>query len=48
MQSLTSREQDEFLLSLRRDRGLSADTVNKAMTAGNMAFEFLVKEGAFG
>ena len=45
VQSLTSRELDEFLLSLRRDRGLSADTVNKTMTAGNMAFEFLIKEG---
>ncbi len=45
VQSLTSRELDEFLLSLRRDRGLSADTVNKTMTAGNMAFEFLFKEG---
>ena len=45
VQSLTSRELDEFLLSLRRDRGLSADTVNKTMTAGNMASEFLIKEG---
>ena len=45
VQSLTSRELDEFLLSLRRDKGLSADTVNKTMTAGNMAFEFLIKEG---
>ena len=45
VQSLPSRELDEFLLSLRRDRGLSADTVNKTMTAGNMAFEFLIKEG---
>lgn len=45
VQSLTCRELDEFLLSLRRDRGLSADTVNKTMTAGNMAFEFLIKEG---
>ena len=45
VQSLTSRELDKFLLSLRRDRGLSADTVNKTMTAGNMAFEFLIKEG---
>lgn len=45
IQSLTTRELDEFLLSLRRDRGLAADTVNKAMTTGSMAFDFLVKEG---
>lgn len=42
---MTTRELDEFLLSLRRDRGLAADTVNKAMTTGSMAFDFLVKEG---
>jgi len=45
IQSLTSKELDDFLLSLRRDYGLAADTVNKTMTAGNMAFEFLIKEG---
>lgn len=45
VQSLTSRELDDFLLSLRTERGLSADTINKAMTAGNMTFEFLKKEG---
>ena len=44
MQSLTSKELDEFLLSLRMEKGLSADTVNKTMTAGNMLFEFLIKE----
>ena len=45
IQSLTYKELDDFLLSLRRDYGLAADTVNKTMTAGNMAFEFLIKEG---
>ena len=45
VQSLTSKELDDFLLSLRTEKGLSADTVNKTMTAGNMAFDFLVKEG---
>ena len=44
VQSLTSKELDEFLLSLRMEKGLSADTVNKTMTAGNMLFEFLIKE----
>ena len=46
VQSLTSKELDDFLLYLRMEKGLSADTVNKTMTAGNMAFEFLIKEGA--
>lgn len=45
VQSLTSRELDDFLMYLRTERKLSADTVNKTMTAGNMAFEFLIKEG---
>ena len=45
MQSLTSRELDNFLMYLRIEKNLSADTVNKTMTAGNMAFEFLIKEG---
>ncbi len=45
VQSLTARELDEFLLYLRMEKGLSADTVNKTMTAGNMPFEFLIKEG---
>ena len=45
VQSLTSKELDEFLLYLRMEKGLSADTVNKTMTAGNMPFEFLKKEG---
>lgn len=45
VQSLTSRELDEFLLYLRMEKELSADTVNKTMTAGNMPFEFLMKEG---
>lgn len=45
VQSLTSKELDEFLLSLRTEKGLAADTVNKTMTTGNMAFDFLVKEG---
>lgn len=45
VQSLTSRELDGFLHSLRRDKELSADTVNKTMIAGNVAFEFLIKEG---
>ena len=45
VQSLTSRELDDFLMYLRTEKGLSADTVNKTMTAGNMPFEFLVKEG---
>ncbi len=45
VQSLTSRELDDFLMYLRTERNLSADTVNKTMTAGNMAFEFLIKEG---
>ena len=45
VQSLTSRELDDFLMYLRTEKKLSADTVNKTMTAGNMAFEFLIKEG---
>lgn len=45
VQSLTSRELDDFLMYLRIEKNLSADTVNKTMTAGNMAFEFLIKEG---
>ena len=45
VQSLTSRELDDFLMYLRTEKNLSADTVNKTMTAGNMAFEFLIKEG---
>lgn len=45
VQSLTSRELDDFLMYLRTENKLSADTVNKTMTAGNMAFEFLIKEG---
>ncbi len=45
VQSLTSRELDDFLMNLRIEKNLSADTVNKTMTAGNMAFEFLIKEG---
>ena len=45
VQSLTSRELDDFLMNLRIEKKLSADTVNKTMTAGNMAFEFLIKEG---
>ena len=45
VQSLTSREFDDFLMYLRTEKGLSADTVNKTMTTGNMPFEFLVKEG---
>ena len=45
IQSLTPKELDEFLLYLRMEKELSADTVNKTMTAGNMAFDFLVKEG---
>ena len=45
VQSLTSRELDNFLMYLRIEKNLSADTVNKTMTAGNMAFEFLIKEG---
>ena len=45
VQSLTSRELDDFLLYLRMEKELSADTVNKTMTAGNMPFEFLKKEG---
>ena len=45
VQSLTSRELDDFLMYLRTEKGLSADTVNKTMTAGNMPFEFLMKEG---
>ncbi|MDD6968554.1 MAG: site-specific integrase [Treponema sp.] len=44
VQSLTSRELDDFLMNLRIEKNLSADTVNKTMTAGNMAFEFLIKE----
>ena len=45
VQSLTSRELDDFLLYLRMEKELSADTVNKTMTAANMPFEFLMKEG---
>ncbi|MDY5918520.1 MAG: tyrosine-type recombinase/integrase [Treponema sp.] len=45
VQSLTSRELDDFLMYLRTEKKLSADTVNKTMTSGNMAFEFLIKEG---
>ena len=45
VQSLTSRELDDFLMYLRIEKNLSADTINKTMTAGNMAFEFLIKEG---
>lgn len=45
VQSLTSRELDNFLMYLRIEKNLSADTVNKTMTAGNMTFEFLIKEG---
>lgn len=45
VQSLTSRELDDFLMYLRIEKNLSADTVNKTKTAGNMAFEFLIKEG---
>ena len=45
VQRLTSRELDDFLMYLRTEKKLSADTVNKTMTAGNMAFEFLIKEG---
>lgn len=45
VQSLTSRELDDFLMYQRTEKKLSADTVNKTMTAGNMAFEFLIKEG---
>ena len=45
VQSLTSRELDDFLMYLRTEKKLSADTVNKTMTVGNMAFEFLIKEG---
>lgn len=45
VQSLTSKELEDFLLSLRSERGLAADTVNKSMTAGNMAFDFLIAEG---
>ena len=45
VQSLTSRELDDFLMYLRTEKKLSDDTVNKTMTAGNMAFEFLIKEG---
>ena len=45
VQSLTSRELDDFLMYLRTEKKLSADTVNKTMTTRNMAFEFLIKEG---
>ena len=45
VQSLTSRELDDFLMYLRTEKKRSADTVNKTMPAGNMAFEFLIKEG---
>ena len=45
VQSLSAKELDDFLMYLRTEKKLSADTVNKTMTAGNMPFEFLKKEG---
>ena len=45
VQSLSAKELDDFLMYLRTEKNLSADTVNKTMTAGNMPFEFLKKEG---